>query len=100
VRRWRRYFRPAWWRATGRELIEWCADLWRAAHEYDAYAWMSPSRPTRLRFACSLVADFGPRLLCAFVDHDLIDDGSYATPDGGQECLRCRRCGWSWSHTY
>ena len=36
--------------------------------------------------------------ICRWKGHDLVDDGSYATPDSGGEGFQCLRCGWSWWH--
>lgn len=38
--------------------------------------------------------------ICRWFDHNIVDDGSYAGPDSGEEALRCTRCGWSWHHIY
>lgn len=47
--------------------------------------------------SCKQSADYQH---CRVHGHDMIDDGSYAGPDSGAECLVCTRCGYSWSHTY
>ncbi len=38
--------------------------------------------------------------LCKWFSHNLVDDGSYATPDSGGEGWMCTRCGRSWWHQY
>jgi hypothetical protein len=40
------------------------------------------------------------RLVCSRWGHDIVDDGSYATPESAADHLRCDRCWQSWSHAY
>jgi hypothetical protein len=38
--------------------------------------------------------------LCKHLGHNIVDDGSYATPESGADNLCCTRCGQHWHHQY
>ena len=39
-------------------------------------------------------------IVCKFRGHDMVDAGSFANPNTGQDHRECTRCGYSWSHIY
>lgn len=39
-------------------------------------------------------------LICKWRGHDIVSNGSYASPESAVDYFECRRCGGSWSHVY
>ena len=37
---------------------------------------------------------------CKAAGHKLVDAGSHAGPEGAADNFECRRCGWTFHHTY
>jgi len=80
---------------------------WLFWDHYDYGAWRSPSRLERMwmvafrwpRFVYWQIVWEVPRLICKIRGHNM-EDCSSIGPNSGTEAYECKRCGYSWSHTY
>ena len=93
--------RPEWLRLLddGREYAYYAEHYW---DDFWGDGWPHPP-PRWWLIVDAIVAhlyyQFRAWILCRH-GHNMVDNGSYGTPESGADHLVCTRCGYSWSHQY
>jgi len=95
------------WEEFRKEWQEWHDDAQSYQHDYWVYQWEGGKMPhwlyrllEKIRNPFRMARAFVLAKQCEREGHNLVDDGSWATPDSGGEAYRCTRCGESWRHVY